>query len=87
MLSLYKTPEQKMHMESYTAKDGNWLPIFQHNPSVHLQTERSVTTNQPIQHNTPEERRPRLYLGGSPKSYKDAHFSKAIMEKESFLRR
>jgi hypothetical protein len=34
-----------------------------------------------MQHNTPEEQRPQLYRGGSPKYYKDAHFSKAIMEK------
>lgn len=51
----------------------------------HLQTERSVTTYQPIQHNTPEEQRLRLYCGGSLKSHKDAHFSEAIMEKESSL--
>ena len=52
----------------------------------HLQTERSVTTYLPMQHNTPEEQRPQLYLGGSLKSYEDASFSKAIMEKETFLR-
>jgi len=40
-----------------------------------------------MQNNTPEEKRPQLYHSGSPKYYKDAHFSKAIMEKESFLRR
>jgi hypothetical protein len=39
-----------------------------------------------MQHNTPEEQRPQLYHGGSLKSSDDAHFSKAIMEKESFLR-
>jgi hypothetical protein len=39
-----------------------------------------------MQHNTPEEKRPQLYCGGSLKSYEDAHFSKAIMEKETFLR-
>jgi len=40
-----------------------------------------------MQHKTPEEQRPQLYCGGSLKFYKDVYFSKAIMEKESFLRR